>query len=148
LGDASGIYSPLGWANKAIALYEILKADALICEVNNGGDLVEANLRAAGFRGSIIKVHASRGKYTRAEPISAYYDQGRVHHVGTFAGLESQMTTWEPTATDSPDRIDSLVWGLTYLMGAGDIALPEKQPEQTSKWIEPESQTTGKWRRY
>lgn len=120
LGDSSGVYSPLGWAQKAIAQYETLKADAMVAEVNNGGDLVEANLRAAGFKGRVIKVHASRGKQTRAEPISAYYDQGKVHHVGTFAGLESQMTTWEPGVGDSPDRVDSLVWGLTYLMTKGE----------------------------
>lgn len=116
LADASGIYSPLAWANKAIAQYETLKADAIVAEVNNGGDLVEANLRAAGFRGKVQKEHASRGKATRAEPIAAYYEQGKVHHVGMFTGLESQMTTWEPTTADSPDRVDSLVWGITNLM--------------------------------
>jgi len=120
LGDASGIYTPLGWAQKAIAQYETLQADAMICEVNNGGDLVEANLRAAGFKGRVIKVHASRGKATRAEPIAAYYEQGKIHHVGNFPALESQMTTWDPAEEFSPDRVDSLVWGLTFLMTKGE----------------------------
>jgi len=120
LGDASGVYSPLGWAQKAIAQYNTLEADVMVAEVNNGGDLVEANLRAAGFTGRIIKVHASRGKQTRAEPVAAFYEQGKVHHVGSFPGLESQMTTWDPTAEYSPDRVDSLVWGLTFLMTRGE----------------------------
>lgn len=121
LGDASGIYSPLAWANKAIAQYDTLKADCIVAEVNNGGDLVEANLRAAGFKGRVLKVHASRGKQTRAEPIAAYYEQGKVHHAGSFPGLESQMTTWSPAEDDSPDRVDSLVWGLTFLMEHGQV---------------------------
>ena len=122
LADASGVYSPLAWASRAIAQYETLRADALVAEVNNGGDLVEANLRAAGFRGRFICVHASRGKRTRAEPIAALYEQGRVHHTGTFADLETQMTTWSPVIDDSPDRVDALVWGLTQLMLDGGTA--------------------------
>lgn len=116
LGDASGVYSPLTWAAKAIAQHDTLGADCIVCEVNNGGDLVEANLRAAGFRGKVKKVHASRGKQTRAEPIAAFYEQGKVHHVGTFADLETQLTTWSPQTDDSPDRLDALVWGLSELM--------------------------------
>ena len=124
LADASGVYSPLEWAKKAIAHYETLKADAIIAEVNNGGDLVEANLKAAGFKGRVIKVHASRGKTTRAEPIAAFYEQSRIHHVGSFPDLESQMTTWSPMTDDSPDRVDALVWGMTALLlgtGAAEI---------------------------
>ena len=116
LGDASGIYSPLAWASKAIALYDTSQADCIVAEANNGGDLVEANLRAAGFTGKVKKVHASRGKQVRAEPIAAFYEQNKVHHVGTFAGLEQQMTTWAPTEDDSPDRVDALVWAMTELM--------------------------------
>ena len=92
----------------------------MISEENNCGDLVEANLRAAGFKGRVIKVHASRGKATRAEPIAAYYEQGKIHHVGSFPALESQMTTWDPAEEFSPDRVDSLVWGLTFLMTKGE----------------------------
>jgi phage terminase large subunit-like protein len=116
LADASGIYSPLEWAQKAIHLYMVLGADAIVAEVNQGGDLVEANLRAAGFTGRVIKVHASKGKVARAEPVVGLYEQGKVHHVGNLAGLESQMTTWSPKDDDSPDRVDALVWLNTELM--------------------------------
>jgi phage terminase large subunit-like protein len=115
LSDVSGIYTPLEWAKKAIFQYETLKADAIVAEVNNGGDLVEANLRAVGFTGRVIKVHASRGKATRAEPIVGLYEQGKVHHVGSLPGLETQMTTWAPKEDDSPDRVDAMVWALTEL---------------------------------
>jgi phage terminase large subunit-like protein len=116
LADVSGIYSPLEWAHKAMRQYEALKADAIVAEVNNGGDLVEANLRASGFNGRVLKVHASRGKATRAEPVVGLYEQGQVHHVGDLAGLEAQMTTWSPKEDDSPDRVDALVWALVELM--------------------------------
>lgn len=116
LADASGVYSPLAWASKAIAQHDTLLADCIVAEVNNGGDLVEANLRAAGFRGRVKKVHASRGKQTRAEPIAALYEQNKIHHVGVFADLETQLTTWSPATDDSPDRLDALVWVLTELM--------------------------------
>jgi phage terminase large subunit-like protein len=119
LADVSGIYTPLEWARKAIFQYENLKADAIVAEVNQGGDLVEANLRAAGFVGRIIKVHAAKGKATRAEPIAGLYEQNKVHHVGMLAMLESQMTTWAPGEDDSPDRVDALVWAMTEIMGGG-----------------------------
>ena len=95
----------------------------MVAEVNQGGDLVEANLRAAGFKGKVIKVHASRGKVIRAEPIVGLYEQGKVHHVGSLAMLESQMTQWSPIEDDSPDRVDALVWAMTELSGGfeGDL---------------------------
>jgi phage terminase large subunit-like protein len=68
-------------------------------------------------------VHASRGKQTRAEPISAYYEQGRIHHVGSFPALEDQMCDWVPGLSESPDRVDALVWALTEL-------LPPEKPRQ------------------
>lgn len=114
--DVSGIYSPLEWALKAIYQYDKLGADAIVCEVNNGGDLVEANLRAAGYKGRVLKVHATKGKATRAEPVVGLYEQGKVHHVGHLGGLESQMVTWDPKTEESPDRIDALVWAITELM--------------------------------
>ncbi len=115
LADVSGIYTPLEWARKAIHLYHRIEADAIVAEVNQGGDLVEANLRAAGFKGKVIKVHASRGKVIRAEPIVGLYEQKKVHHVGSLAMLESQMTQWSPVEDDSPDRVDALVWAMTEL---------------------------------
>lgn len=117
LADASGIYSPLEWARKALAQYDSLAADRIIAEVNNGGDLVKANLRAVRSTVPYRAVHASRGKAVRAEPVAAMYEQNRVHHVGLFSDLELQMTTWSPADdADSPDRVDALVWALTDLM--------------------------------
>ena len=117
LADASGIYSPIAWATKAINLFAALKGDRIIAEVNNGGEMVETTLRTLQPRIPYLGVHASRGKRTRAEPISALYEQGLVHHVGVFPALEDQMTTWDSTdGSDSPDRVDALVWLLTWLM--------------------------------
>ena len=117
LADRTGKYTPIGWARKAIELLAHLKGDRIIAEVNNGGDMVETVIRSISPRIPFLKVHASRGKRTRAEPISALYEQGLVHHVGVFPGLEDQMTTWDATdGSDSPDRVDALVWLLTWLM--------------------------------
>jgi len=117
LADKSGIYSPIAWATAAIKTFAALKGDRIVAEVNNGGDLVESNLRTVSPRIPYQKVHASRGKRTRAEPISSLYEQGLVHHVGVFPELEDQMTTWSAVdGSDSPDRVDALVWLLTWLM--------------------------------
>ena len=117
LADRTGKYSPIGWATKAIELLASLKGDRIVAEVNNGGDMVETTLRTVSPQIPFIKVHASRGKRTRAEPISALYERGLVHHVGVFPGLEDQMTTWDASdGSDSPDRVDALVWLLTWLM--------------------------------
>ena len=116
LEDLSGIYTPDEWAKVAVTAYHRWEADRVVGEVNNGGDLVEANLRTQDVNVSYKAVHASRGKAIRAEPVSALYEQGRVHHVGMFAQLEDQMTDWNPkTATSSPDRMDAEVWGVTEL---------------------------------
>ena len=120
LADGSDRMSPNKWAQRAIALYDKHSASRIIGEVNNGGDLVQQVLKTAsggrvfGFR----PVTASRGKYARAEPISALYEQGRVHHVGTFPDLEDQMCTWTPKSSYeiSPDRMDALVWAITHLV--------------------------------
>jgi len=117
LADRTGKYAPIGWATKAIELFAHVKGDRILAEVNNGGDMVETTLRSVQPNIPYAKVHASRGKRTRAEPISALYEQGLVHHVGVFPGLEDQMTTWDATdGSDSPDRVDALVWLLTWLM--------------------------------
>jgi phage terminase large subunit-like protein len=122
LEDASIQGTPHEWATAALATYHKFKADFIVVETNQGGEMVEHTIRstAGGQNVRIIKVHASRGKYTRAEPISAIYEQGRAHHVGYFPELESQMTTWVPGDT-SPDRMDALVWIATELTQGGQM---------------------------
>lgn len=106
-----------GWAKRAVEAYREFKADRIVAEVNNGGDLVEAVIRTVDRFVPYKKLHASRGKVVRAEPVSALYEQSRVHHVGVFAELETQMCQFVPDALDgSPDRVDALVWALTELM--------------------------------
>lgn len=116
LEDASLRASPDVWARKAVNAYHEWEADRLVAETNNGGDMVRLTIRTVDKNVSYKEVHASRGKVTRAEPIAALYEQGRVHHVGTFAGLEDQMCSWTPESGKSPDRVDALVWALSELM--------------------------------
>ncbi|PIK89837.1 DNA-packaging protein [Raoultella ornithinolytica] len=114
--DYSGKYSPNGWATKAIEAYEQHEADAIVIETNQGGNMAEDTLRNAGFGGRIIRVHASKGKYARAEPISALYAQGRVAHRGSLYEVENQFMEYVPsTAKKSPDRLDAAVYALTEL---------------------------------
>ncbi len=117
LNDATAVKaSPYEWAEIICSEYERFNADRVIGEVNNGGDLIEANLRNVNRNLSFKSVRASRGKFTRAEPIAALYEQGKVHHVGEFPELEDEICNYRPdTATKSPDRMDALVWALTEL---------------------------------
>jgi phage terminase large subunit-like protein len=123
LDDRTLRAKPAEWATAAVLSYEHWKADRIVAEVNNGGDLVEAVVRTVSPKASYKGVRAARGKVTRAEPVAALYEQGKVHHVGYFAPLESQQTDWVP-GMESPDRLDALVWALTELMlgGAGGTA--------------------------
>lgn len=109
---------PNTWARVAIRAYYTWKADRLVPEVNQGGEMVTLTLRTVDNRVNIKPVHASRGKQTRAEPVASLYEQGRVHHIGSFDELEDEMCTWEPfdPKMKSPDRMDALVWALTDLM--------------------------------
>lgn len=112
--------TPDEWARKAVAAYRKHSADALIAESNQGGEMVSAVIRSVADI-PVKLVHATRGKYVRAEPISALYEQGRVHHVGMLPVLEDQMISFTPErAADrkdgySPDRVDALVWAATEL---------------------------------
>ena len=122
LDDLSMKGSPLEWANVAIAAYRSprgnrMGADRIVAEVNNGGDLVAGNIRGVDPNVAFRAVRASRGKLLRAEPVAALYEQGRVHHVGSFSALEDQMTGWTPQSGEkSPDRLDALVWAVTDLL--------------------------------
>lgn len=116
LADDTLKSSPDQWARKAVESYKYWKADRIIAEGNNGGDMVEAVIRTVEPMIAYRKVTASRGKRLRAEPIAALYEQFRVHHVGEFRKLEDQMCEWTPDTNDySPDRLDALVWALTEL---------------------------------
>ncbi len=121
LEDLSGKYTPAGWASKSVLAHHKWQGDRIVGEVNNGGDLVEVNIRTVDENVAYKAVHASRGKRTRAEPIAALYEQGKIHHVGVFEGLEDQMVNWDPSkSTISPDRIDALVWAFWELMIDGE----------------------------
>lgn len=122
LGDYTDRLSPQGWAMKAIELYHFHQADRIVAEVNQGGDMVRTTIHGEDETVSYKAVRASRGKYARAEPISALYERGLVKHVSnppdgaSLNELETQMRTWEPLGrVGSPDRLDALVWAITDL---------------------------------
>lgn len=121
LEDWSVRGTPDQWARKVVAAYRKHQADGVVAEANQGGEMVRMVIQSIDSSVPVRLVHASRGKYIRAEPISALYEQGRVHHVGTLPELEDQMIAFTPErAADrsdgiSPDRVDALVWGLTEL---------------------------------
>jgi predicted phage terminase large subunit-like protein len=117
LDDRTLRASPDNWARQAVNAYTDWKADKIVAETNNGGDMVVLVLRQVDANVPVKKVTASRGKSVRAEPVSALYEQGRVHHVGAFPKLEDQLVIWTPDSNDSPDRLDALVWALTELSG-------------------------------
>jgi phage terminase large subunit-like protein len=116
LDDVSLKGSPDTWAAKVVHAYRKYRADRIVAEVNQGGDLVESILRTKDLLAAYKAVHATRGKLLRAEPISGLYEQKRVHHVGSFPELESECCDYNPQSNGkSPDRMDALVWGLTAL---------------------------------
>ncbi len=116
LSDRSLRASPDTWARQAVSAYMSYSADRIIAEANNGGDLVEVVVRTVDPDVAYRSVRASRGKVSRAEPVAALYEQGRIHHVGVFDQLEEQMTQYVANNQTSPDRLDALVWALTDLM--------------------------------
>ena len=122
LGDYTGRLSPQGWASKAIELYHHYQADRIVAEVNQGGDMVKTTIHGEDETVPYKAVRASRGKFARAEPISALYERSLVKHVSnppdgaSLNELETQMRTWEPLGSiGSPDRLDALVWAITDL---------------------------------
>jgi phage terminase large subunit-like protein len=121
LQDLSGKYSPTEWARIAVAAYKTHRADRIVAERNNGGDMVQATIRMVDPNVALSTVWASKGKVTRAEPVSALYEQGRMHHICPFPQLEDQMTNFtsdfdREVAGYSPDRLDALVWATTELL--------------------------------
>jgi len=137
LEDATDRYSPAEWAAKAISLYHEYKADRIVAERNQGGEMVRRTLEAEDETAPIRLVHASRGKMARAEPISALYEKGKVKHVRGLDELETQMRTWEPLGSiGSPDRLDACVWALTDLMLHGVSTPHLRLSYSTAKGLE------------
>lgn len=116
LSDDSLRASPHGWASQAVVAYHRHKADRLVAETNNGGDMVIYTIGTVDATVATKKLTASRGKQARAEPVAALYEQGNVYHVGSFPDLEDQLCGWVPGEGESPDRLDALVWAITELM--------------------------------
>jgi Phage terminase large subunit/Terminase RNaseH-like domain len=119
LEDATGHYSPDGWATVALRLFDRWQADRIIGEQNYGGAMVESTIRTARATAPVTLVTASRGKIQRAEPIAALYEQGKVFHMGAFPDLEDQLCNFSTAGfmgARSPDRADALIWGMTELL--------------------------------
>lgn len=127
ISDDSKQGSPHEWAKAAIIAFHKYKADLIVAEVNNGGEMVAEVIHAVDPHVPVKMVTASRGKATRAEPISAHYEKGHCHHVGSFPALEDEMCLWIP-GEPSPNRMDALVWAGTELLLL-DIGNAEVQAE-------------------
>lgn len=135
LDDLTTAADPHGWATRAIKAYDDWDADIVVAEKNQGGAMVEAVIRSVRRTAPILLVHASRGKVTRAEPIAALYEQGRVSHVGSFPALEDQMVVFTPFGIEggtTGDRVDALVWAMTQLF-PNIISHVDKSPKAQLK---------------
>jgi len=108
--------SPEQWAKRAVRAFHEHDADCLVAEQNQGGEMVRFTIHSVDPDVPVKLVSATKNKRTRAEPIVSFYEQGRVHHVGTHGKLEEQLTTWDPEENKSPDRLDGLVWALSHLL--------------------------------
>lgn len=135
LEDASGLMSPLEWAQKAVTLYAKYGANGIIAEKNQGGVMVEMTIKQVSSVVPVQLVHASIGKRARAEPIAGAYELGRVHHVGVHRKLEKEMTTWNKSTSKSPGRIDALTQAITA-SGMLDMlpgGIVERFPDESQK---------------
>ena len=126
LEDRSARMTAGEWGQEGVDAYVTHEADRIIGESNFGGDMVEATIKAAATNRRVTvaykKVHASRGKTRRFEPVAALDEQGRVHHVGVFTEMEDEMVTWvdnQKPAHPSPNRTDARAWAITELMLGG-----------------------------
>tara|TARA_R110002050_G_scaffold191708_2_gene326542 strand:- start:2289 stop:3629 length:1341 start_codon:yes stop_codon:yes gene_type:complete len=128
LDDRSVRGTPNDWGTSVVSAYHANKADRIVAEANQGGDMVSHTIRTVDPNVPIKMVHASKGKRTRAEPVAALYEQGRVHHLGFHAQLEDQLCSWIPDHAVSPDRLDALVWGVTELIVDGARKPPTVVP--------------------
>jgi len=120
IADNSLQGSPHVWAKAAVVAYHKHKADKIVAESNQGGEMVKETIHTVDKTVPVTLVHATRGKAIRAEPIAARYEQGKVHHVGTFGLLENEMCLWVP-GDNSPNRMDAMVWAFTELFGVNKV---------------------------
>lgn len=144
LEDSTTRGTPRKWADRAIATFDMLGADAIVVERNQGGDMVKHTLQTVRPGLPVIDVVATRGKHVRAEPIAALYEMGRVSHVGTFPELEDQMCQMTASGYEgagSPDRCDALVWALTQLMPS----IVRKERPDWSKQFTSGAPASGAW---
>lgn len=116
LSDDSVQGSPKTWATAAVTAYHKYQANCIVAEKNNGGEMVESVIKQVDPNVPVKLVWASRGKATRAEPVSTMAEKGNDHHVGSFTELEDELCTWA-TGDNSPNRLDAKVWAITELMG-------------------------------
>ncbi len=118
--------APLEWATAAMRAYRFFKADCIVAEVNQGGEMVKIVIAQVDDTVPVKPVHASRGKWLRAEPVAALYAQGRVTHRPGLGRLEDEMCTYggEVRPAKSPDRLDAMVWALTELMLGDEPTVP------------------------
>lgn len=124
IADLSLKASPGAWADAVINAYAKYDANAIIVETNQGGEMVKEILNLKNFYGKIIEVHASKSKHARAEPVEAMYEQGKVEHLNipSLKYLEDEMTTYVPMESKkSPDRLDALVWAMSYYLKEVDV---------------------------
>lgn len=126
--DETGIYTPLKWANKAVYLYENNGANAIVAEVNQGWEMVHTIIHQIEPKIKVVEVVSKQGKYLRAEPVVALYQQGIIKHKKGLGKLKYEMTTWTPDDSYSPGRIDALVHLINYLVPA------KKKVNTSSAW--------------
>jgi phage terminase large subunit-like protein len=155
LADLTCHEKPGVWAKRAVKAYCVNKCDMIVGEANNGGDMIEAVIRnihkdpdigitTDGQDVPYTKVHASRGKLIRAEPISTISEQGRLHLVGVYPELEDQLCQWSPDLKEaSPDRMDAMVWAVTYLMTESSPRIRTLHGGGSSKQYDEEDRRRG-----
>lgn len=137
LSDVSLHATPAEWAKRVVGAYRVHQADRIVAESNNGGEMVRLTIRTVDKNAPVKLVSAQRAKEARAEPVASLYEQGRIHHVGTFPELEDQLCTWVPGEGPSPDRLDALVWAFTELMvkGAVPLVAPQGVGHRRNPWL-------------
>ncbi len=139
LADVSMRGTPKQWSERVVAAFDRHEADAVVVEINQGGDMVKHTLEAVRPGLNVVEVRATRGKHVRAEPISSLYALGRISHIGAFPELEDQMCLFTAGGYEgegSPDRVDALVWGFTELFPALTIKVPRNLPASTESEYE------------